>query len=67
MPNLASTIRAAIAADKRSQNAIAKAADVPAMTLSDFMRGREIGIDKASRLAALLGLELRRKKSLASK
>jgi len=56
---LAEQLRRAILASGYSANEIAKASGVPQTTLSRFLRGGEMSIGRASKVAAFLGLVLK--------
>lgn len=58
---LADKLRDAIRKSGLSANEIAKRSGVPQTTLSRFIRGADMGIHRASKVAAFLGLELREK------
>lgn len=55
---LADKLREAIAASGLSANALAQATGVDQTTISRFLRGKDMGIQRASKIAAYLGLEL---------
>lgn len=59
---LADQLRKAIRDSGHSANEIAKETGVPQTTISRFLRGEEMSIGRASKIAAYLGLELKRKK-----
>lgn len=59
---LADQLRKAIIDSGKSANEIAKASGVPQTTLSRFLRGGEMSIGRASKIAALLGLSLKKDK-----
>lgn len=59
---IAEQLRTAIKESGLSANQLAKATGVGQTTISGFLRGRDIGIEKASKIAAYLGLELKEKK-----
>ena len=63
MPTTASEVlRAAIASDGRAPHGIDKQAAVPPTTVSRWLRGeRGMTLETADRLAAELGLELRKR------
>ena len=56
--NLSQALRAAIQSSGKSANEIAQATGVPQTTISRFIRGKDMGIDRASKIAAYLGLWL---------
>jgi plasmid maintenance system antidote protein VapI len=64
VPKTASEVlKAAIASDGRAPHGIAKQADVPPTTVSRWLRGeRGMLLETADKLAAELGLELRKHK-----
>lgn len=55
---LADKLREAIKQSGLSANQLAKETGVTQTTISGFLRGRDMGIEKASRIAAYLKLEL---------
>ena len=57
---LADKLREAIRNSGQSSNEIAKAAGVPQTTISRFLRGKDMGIERASKVASYLGLELKK-------
>lgn len=57
---LADQLRKAIIDSGKSANEIAKASGVPQTTLSRFLRGGEMSIGRASKIAAFLGLSLKK-------
>lgn len=60
-PDLVEQLRAAIRKSGLSGNQVAHRADVPQPVVSRFLRNeRSITLDTASKLAAALGLELKR-------
>lgn len=61
MPNLATTLRRAIAASGKTQLELQAASKVPQPRISAFLRGGDLRLAHASRLARVLGLELRAK------
>jgi len=58
---IADAIREALATSGKSANEIAKIINIPQPTISRFLRGHEMGIQRASKIAAYLGLELKKK------
>ena len=58
---LADKLRAAIRKSGLSANELARQTGVKQTTISGFMRGRDMGIHRASKIAKFLGLELRAK------
>lgn len=58
---VAEQLRKAIRDSGQSANAIAKATGVDQTLISRFLRGKDMGIERASLVAAYLGLELKRK------
>jgi len=56
---MANDLRNAVAATGKSANEIAKASGIPQTTLSRFLRGDDMSISRAAKLAAYLGLELK--------
>ena len=60
--DVADMLRKAIADSGQSANEIAQATGVPQTTISRFLRGKDMGINRASKIAAYLGLELHRPK-----
>jgi transcriptional regulator with XRE-family HTH domain len=58
---IADQLRAAIIKSGLSANELAKATGVAQTTISGFLRGRGMSIDLASKLAAHLHLELRKR------
>lgn len=63
---LASQLRAAIAADGRSQYQLAKDSGVPQQRINDFANGKDMGLRNAGNLAAALGIRLTRPAKRAS-
>lgn len=59
-PDIAEQLRVAIRDSGQSANAMAKACGIPQTTLSRFIRGEDMGIHRAAKVAAYLGLELKR-------
>ena len=59
MTDLATQLRDAIAADGRSHYAIAKDAGVEPDALYRFMAGKDLYLGTVSKLATVLGLQLR--------
>lgn len=57
--DMANDLRNAVAASGQSANEIAKACGIPQTTLSRFLRGEEMSIGRAAKIAAYLGLELK--------
>jgi len=57
---LADQLRKAIHDSGQSANEIAKACGVPQTTVSRFLRGGEISIGKASKIAVYLGMSLKK-------
>lgn len=55
---MAERLRAAIIASGESANAIAKATGVDQTSISRFLKGKDMGIHRASKIAAHLGLQL---------
>lgn len=62
---LAEIIRNAIRRSGKSANEIAKATGIPQTTVSRFLRGEEISVGRAGKLAAYFGLALQRASRLA--
>ena len=60
--DLAEALRAAIIASGLSANELAKQTGVPQTTLSRFMRGNDMSMARGSRIAAYLGLELKKRR-----
>ena len=60
--SFAQTLRDAIGTSGMSGLALAKAAGVPQQTISDFLRGKDMTLRNAHKLADYLGLELRPKR-----
>lgn len=58
---LADKLRDAIAASGLSANQLSKETGVDQTTISRFIRGKDMGIHRASKIAKRLGLELKRK------
>lgn len=56
--DMAEKLRSAIIASGESANAIAKATGVEQTTISRFLKGKDMGIHRASKIAAYLGLKL---------
>ena len=56
---MANDLRNAVAASGLSANEIAKACGVPQTTLSRFLRGEDMSVARAAKVAAYLGLELK--------
>ena len=59
---LAEKLRAAIVASGYSANQLAKETGVDQTTISRFLRGKDMGIERAGKIAKFLGLELRETK-----
>jgi ribosome-binding protein aMBF1 (putative translation factor) len=59
---MADRLRSAICASGLSANELANKNGVPQTTISRFLRGKDMGIHRASKLAAYLGLELKAKR-----
>ena len=59
---MSKALRAAIESCGLSANDLAKACDVPQTVISRFMRGYDIRLTRAEKIAAYLGLELRKKR-----
>ena len=59
--DLADSLRHAIEKSGQSVNEIAKASGVPQTTLARFMRGFDMSIHRASKVARYLRLELKKK------
>lgn len=57
--DMANDLRNAVAETGKSANEIAKASGIPQTTLSRFLRGDDMSISRAAKLAAYLGLELK--------
>lgn len=55
-------LRAGIARCKMSAGELSRAAGVPQQTISEFLKGRDMRLSRAEKLAAYLGLELAKKK-----
>jgi transcriptional regulator with XRE-family HTH domain len=60
--DMADALRAAVLNSGYSANQIAKATGVPQTTLSRFLRGEDMSVHRAAKIAAYLGLELREKR-----
>jgi transcriptional regulator with XRE-family HTH domain len=56
--DIAEQLRAAILSSGQSANAIAKATGVPQTTLSRFLRGEDMSIERGAKVAAYLNLTL---------
>lgn len=56
--DIADALREAIRASGQSANEIAKACGVPQTTLSRFLRGEDMSIHRAAKIAAYLGLRI---------
>lgn len=56
---LADKLRNAIERSGISANELAKATGVPQTTISRFLRGKDMGIHRAGKIAKYLGLELK--------
>jgi transcriptional regulator with XRE-family HTH domain len=59
--DIAEKLRAAIRRCGKSANQLAKASGVEQSTISRFLQGKDMGIHRAAKLAACLGLVLREK------
>lgn len=59
--DLAEKLRAAIRKSKLSCSQLSMETKVPQTTISRFLRGKDMGIARASKIATYLGLELKRK------
>lgn len=59
---MAETLRAAIVNSGKSANEIAKETGVPQPTITRFLAGADMRVSRASKIAAYLGLELKRRK-----
>lgn len=57
--DMAELLRKAIRDSGQRISAIARATGIHKMTISDFMRGVDMGISRAGKIAAFLGLTLR--------
>jgi len=60
--DIADELRKAITDSGHSANHIAKEAGVDQTLISRFLRGKDMGIARAAKIAAFLGLELRTKR-----
>jgi plasmid maintenance system antidote protein VapI len=60
---MAEILRAAIVNSGQSANEIAKATGVPQPTITRFLAGADMRVSRASKIAAYLGLELKRRKT----
>jgi plasmid maintenance system antidote protein VapI len=58
MSDLSQTLRNAIAASGKSANQLASESRVPQTTVSRFIRGNEITLGRAGKIARVLGLRL---------
>lgn len=58
---VANQLRKAIRDSGQSANQIAKATGVDQTLISRFLRGKDMGIERASKIAAHLGMELKHK------
>lgn len=56
---MADKLRSAIAACGLSANELAQKTGVPQTTISRFLRGKDMGIHRAAKIATYLGLELK--------
>lgn len=59
--DIAEALRAAIHTSGKSANEIAKASGVPQTTLSRFLRGEDMSIHRAAKIANYLGFELKKR------
>lgn len=59
---LAEILRGAIRKSGLSANQLAKETGVDQTTISRFLRGKDMGLERASKIAAYLGLELKEKR-----
>lgn len=59
---MAETLRKAMVACGLSANQLAQETGVPQTTISRFLRGKDMGIERASKIAAYLGLVLKKEK-----
>lgn len=59
---LANTLREAIRKSGKSAYALAGATGVPQPTITRFLAGADMKLETASKIAAYLGMELRKKK-----
>lgn len=57
---LAETLRDAIRKSGLSANELAQKTGIKQTTISGFLRGRDMGIERASKIAKYLGFELRK-------
>lgn len=60
--SIADQLRHAVLVSGQSANAIAKACGVPQTTLSRFLRGEDMSIHRAAKIAAYLGLSLKKER-----
>ena len=60
--DVAESLRRAILNSGLSANQLAKKAGVPQTTISRFLRGKDMGVHRAAKIAAVLGMELKSKK-----
>lgn len=58
---LADALRDAIRKSGLSANELAQQTGIKQTTISGFLRGRDMGIERASKIAKHLGFELRKK------
>jgi transcriptional regulator with XRE-family HTH domain len=61
---VADALRQAIRDSGESANQIAKATGVEQTSISRFLRGKDMGIERASKIAEYLGMELTHKHAL---
>lgn len=59
--DIADQLRAAIIRSGYSASELARQTGLNQETISGFLRGRDMGIERASKIAAYLGLSLNRK------
>jgi len=60
--SMADKLRKAIRASGLSCNKLGRLTGVPHTTISRFLNGKDMGIQRASKIAAYLGLELKSKR-----
>ncbi len=60
--DMAETLRDAIRKSGLSANRLAKETGVKQTTISKFLRGGDMGLSRASKIAEFLGLELKKRR-----
>lgn len=60
--DIAEALRKAIAESGLSANELAAHTKIPQTTISRFLRGKDLGIHRAAKIAAYLGFELKKRK-----